>query len=167
VSAQSAAKLVGITVLQSAAAPSPLGPPAVLEELAQRFHVNWVVLPEVISSNGEKHRVGFVIELEGRHHSAKCLARDCERCRRVGTVLRLITDWVLPCSEECSDCDVQIITPFVTGAAACAKGLPVTLTVRVLHAAGNGMDLSCKSDCLALAEARLRELMPINAKFTK
>ena len=157
-SAQSAAKLVGVGDLQSPEAASPLAPPAVLQELVEKFRVNWVLLPETMFIFDGKHQLGFVLELRGRHQGAGRLARDCERCRRVSTALRLIADWVLPCGKECSVCDVRIITPFVTGTSACAKRAAVTLTVRVFRATGDGTDFSCRPECLAWAEARLREL---------
>ncbi len=161
-SAQLAAKLVRIAASRSAEASSILAvrPHAAIVELVQRFRVRWVVLPEVISDETEEHQGGFVFELHGSHEQrGEHPTRDCERCRRVYTALRVIVGWIFPCETRSSTCEIQVHSPFVSSSSPGASQPSVKLIIRVVrHAAQDQLVCGCEPHCAQEIEERLKAL---------
>jgi hypothetical protein len=135
-------------------------PPAILVELVERFCVCWESLPEVISVENEKRRVGFVLELHGTHAlSGEHSTRNCNHCARVYGALRVIADWILPCEKGSSPCTIEIHAPFVSGAPLHGNRADIKLTVRVAHRRGHERPVNdCEIRCLKEVEGRLKEL---------
>jgi hypothetical protein len=162
VSAQLAAKLVRIAGPHSIDASSHLTvrPPAAIEELVQHFRVRWVMLPEGVSNEAEKHQVGLMFELHGSHEQhGEHPSRDCERCLRVYTALWVIACWIFPCEGRSSTCEIEVHSPFVSNSPSRAKRASVKLTVRVVrHAGRDQLVCGCEPHCSQKIEERLKAL---------
>ena len=161
-SGQSAAKLVRIAPRHStgASANSMVRPHLAIMELVQRYGVRCVILPEVSASEIGVCPVGFELELHGTHEqSGEHPARNCERCRRVYAALRVIAEWIFPCEERPSTCEIEVQSPFVTSSPSSAQRASVKLTFRVVRRAGRDpIVCNCEPHCLEKIEERLKAL---------
>ena len=161
-SAKSAAKFVKIEVAPSLDASSSLTVPPhrAIAELVEQFRVRWVMLPGVTSDETEIHQVGFVFELHGSHKQhGEHPSRDCERCLRVYTALRVIAGWIFPCEARSSTCEIEIHSPFINGSSARANRAGAKLTVRVVrHAGSDRLVCGCEPHCAQKIEERLKAL---------
>ncbi len=161
-SAQSAAKLERIAAPHSIDASSNLTvrPHRAIAELVEQFRVCWVMLPDVTSDETEIHQIRFVFELHGSHEQhGEHPSRDCERCLRVYTALRVIAGWIFPCEGRSSTCEIEVHSPFVSNSPSRAKRASVTLTVRVVrHAGRDQLVCGCEPHCSREIEERLKAL---------
>ena len=109
-------------------------PPAVLQELVQRFHVCWVTRPEAIPVGREKYQVGFLLELQTTHeHREKDFAKDCAHCQRARAVLRIVGDCIVRYVDRPCTCTVVLQTPFVSVATTRDNRGVLKLTLQVVH----------------------------------
>lgn len=112
-----------------------------VQSLVTEYSVFWQLWPQFEQTHGERHLVGFEVELIGSHPSDPHLDPGCPKCRNVRTVLLLIAD-LLPREarrgENCLMYDVDSHSNSILRLPALGNRSAVSVSVYVYWNRSNG-----------------------------
>jgi hypothetical protein len=114
------------------ARPANALPPAILIELAQRFQARWELVTELPEVHDAESRVGFTLELSGRHDSSGDHApTNCIHCHNIFLFLHVIAERLFPRRDSSVMSEVEILFPYQIDSPARQTSSGVRLAIRV------------------------------------
>ena len=134
--------------------------PAELRELVQRFRVCWEAGSEDTYLEGEKRKIGFLLDLIGTHEpEIKHPDPGCEHCRRIYSALKRIAGWVMPKEERPTVYEIEPYRQAISYTYARHDRPDVTLTIRIGHRSDFDRPVdACEVRCLNEMKQHLKDL---------